>query len=90
MKTTNTNALPFNERGYIRIELYKGLDGGTGSYLWQRREEKFLDFDDAEAVFEDLMLNMNNQDFPIDTEWDNKSELDMSLLNLSLELRDRN
>lgn len=69
------NELPFNKKGYIRIELSKGLDDGRGSYLWKRREEKFFEFDDAKAVFNDLMLYMNNHDFPFDAEWDNKSEI---------------
>ena len=72
-------ALPFNKNGYIRIELSKGLDNG-GSYLWKRSEEKFFEFDDAKAVFNDLMLYMNNHDFPFDAEWDNKREMDMDLL----------
>ena len=74
-------ALPFNKNGYIRIELSKGLDDGRGSYLWKRSEEKFFEFDDAKAVFNDLMLYMNNHDFPFDAEWDNKREMDMDLLN---------
>ena len=74
-------ALPFNKKGYIRIELSKGLDDERGSYLWKRTEEKFFDFDDAEAVFQDLILYMNNHDLPFDAEWDNKNEIDMDLLN---------
>ena len=76
-------ALPFNKKGYIRIELSKGIDyktGDRGSYLWKRSEEKFFEFDDAKAVFNDLMLYMNNHNYPFDAEWDNKREMDMDLL----------
>ena len=81
-------ALPFNKNGYIRIELSKGLDNG-GSFLWQRREEKFFEFDDAEAVFKDLMLYMNNHDFPFDAEWDNKREIDMDLFHQAHKKKDK-
>ena len=81
-------ALPFNKNGYIRIELSKGLDNG-GSYLWKRSEEKFFEFDDAKAVFNDLMLYMNNHDFPFDAEWDNKREIDMDLFHQAHKKKDK-
>ena len=75
--------ISFNNKGYIRIELSKGIDYKTrdrGSYLWKRREERFFEFDDAKSVFNELMLYMNNHDYPFDAEWDNKREMDMDLL----------